>query len=528
MANEVKFLHGIELIDKVQVKKSLTTAVDTFYISTDASVMYAGGKPYYGAPTIVYSDNKIKLYGDSAKTVELGSVDLTLDAMIEGAKYVESGATEVEINGKTITFSETEKAQLPGIVFLLHTEASSGDTHSAVILPMSDVLSVAQTEIDAIETAVGLNADGTYKQDATAKYTSGASTVADAIKKLDDAIVSSTGEIKVASPNDTITVDATGRNIEVNNDVVTIKQYKDEATNGFSKAGITENELYAADAVIEKGFKVLGGNVGQLTSGTEITAGTTVIELLKQMLVKEADCTANKPTCTLTISPTTSPVEVGTVVTETLTSTYSDGTFTGSAADYGTAYSVKAGCTQGTVTYKRGDTTVTSPDEYTMPEGTTTWSCTSTYGASTVTPKKNNGTDSSQTIAAGTTAKSSKSITAQYKWYLGNTTATSVADIVLTGASANVSDVVTGWTATAGTTTLKETWSSNGKSIFVLVKGILSSFKDNLSSSSLIPNFDSEDKAIEIGGTSTATYKCYLWKITTGSVIAAKEIKMTK
>lgn len=348
--------------------------------------------------------------------------------------------------------------------------------------------------------------------------------------------VASTGKTAVITSSD---ADSTKTfNVEVNNDNKTIKQYTSAVDNGFSKEGIDANELYVTDAIIENSFKVLGGNVGQLSNNTTIAAGTSVVELLKKILVKEADCTAVKPTCTLDVT-TTDTVEVGTVVNQTLTATYSDGKFTGSSADYGTAYELAAGCSEGDKTYKRGTTTLAeASDSYAIPSGDTTWSVTCAYGASTATPKKNNDDDSSQSIAAGTTVVSTKTVTGKYKWYLGCTTATSITEDVVKALAGGA----TGWCANTGETTLKSTWKSNGKSIVVAVPSgfeftsmIDATFpsvnyvKGGTDTSTQKGNFAlSEISDFGIGGTSTTAYTVYLWTITDGVDMSVKDVKIKK
>jgi len=363
------------------------------------------------------------------------------------------------------------------------------------------------------------------------------------LNALKNAIEAAKKEDHLSSSSDVlvVTTDSNGTAISIRYDNATVKSSGSGVTfdNGDSVASGT---TYVADAIIEDTFKVLGKTVGNLASGTEIKGGTTMVELLKAILVKEEDCTANVPTITISNSPSTTPVEVGSVIDETITVTYNDGSFTADKELYGLTsdYNVAASCAEGNVTYsfKNADVTKTAlttegtnsytDSSRTIAEGDNTWYAKAAYGANTVTPKKNTGANSTKSIAAGTTTEKSKTIVGQYKWYIGETTATSIDDIVLTGDNANVTGLSTGWTATANTTTMKSSYTSSGKSIFVLVKGTLTSFKDSLSKKSLLPNFVSADKTVAIGGTSSTTYKGYLYSITSGAKIEAIDVIMTR
>lgn len=324
------------------------------------------------------------------------------------------------------------------------------------------------------------------------------------------------GSTEITSSDSSINVTDKTK-VAVNKDGQTLKQ-KDT------------KELFVADAVIENGFKVLGTNVGELTSGTQIADGTTVIELLKKMLVKEADCTTVLPYVSLSLS-TTGVCEVGTEVEQTLTSTYHDGKFKYDATNYGTATDqyLDAGCTEGTTTYKRDTTTLDSNvDTLTMEEGRTTWSSSTAYGASTGTPKKNNGEDSTQSISASETVASSKTLTGHYKHYYGATTAETVDDVTVDG-------LTTGWTNVNVKTVVvddKTSYTLPSGGYFVIMcasKYKLASIEDASFGTDLLPNFTVVGtKEIAIGGTSTATYNVYIWKKTPSSTPETKNITLTK
>jgi hypothetical protein len=362
--------------------------------------------------------------------------------------------------------------------------------------------------------------------------------IGDAIDKLDEKLTLNSLKNAIATVSaGTLTSDSdvlvistgdTGSKISLTYDEKTIKS---SGKNGVSwpdsQVTIASGTLYSTDSYIEDAFTVLGGQCGQLSAGTYISGGTTVMQLLKQMLVKLADCDVQYPTCTLANQNLSNVVEVGTSLSVNPSSTYSDGYFIYSQENYGTRSQVDAGCTQGTVTYtftnKSQTATVSASTSFNAVEGTNTMSCESTYNASTATPKKNDGSKSTKSISAGTTQKNTQSTTGKYKYYIGCTTATTVTGLTEEHIKAATGGK-SGWTETAGTTSVYSNWNSNGNSIFVATIGSLSSFNDSLSSVSLLSNFSTGTKEINIGGTSKATYNVYLWPITSGTSIKAKDI----
>lgn len=201
---QVKFLQGLY--------SGITTAANdknAVLVSTDEAVAALGGKLYYGQPTLEYKNDKIILWGikgekETENRVELGSVDLTLDSFLEKAKYfpkntefsaitewisVESlGDDDVKTAYKE-AFDVAEGSELPeersAIVMVMHGEHAGNDTHSLVVIPVGNLMGDVQTEVDDIETAVGLESDGTFVN-AAEGVSKDAATIKDAIKAIDD------------------------------------------------------------------------------------------------------------------------------------------------------------------------------------------------------------------------------------------------------------------------------------------------------------------------------------------------------
>lgn len=157
---------------------------------------------------------------------------------------------------------------------------------------------------------------------------------------------------------------------------------------------------------------VTGVTVGNFKDGDVIAPGTSVSEILQKMLMKEIDVTATKPTATLNLAgtPTAGSYEAGTAISVTPTHSYTDGKFVGQS---GYSYNVAAGCAEGTTIIKKGNEVIQEGEvqSFTLAVETVKFASTTTYGASTVTPKTNFGNNSKVTIPPGTTVESSKSFT---------------------------------------------------------------------------------------------------------------------
>lgn len=78
-------------------------------------------------------------------------------------------------------------------------------------------------------------------------------------------------------------------------------------------------EGVSEDIVLADTFRVTGVNVGNLTDGTEFSAGTSVLEVLQKMLQKQIPPSYSGPSLSITGGQT---VEAGTNVTPTITPRY--------------------------------------------------------------------------------------------------------------------------------------------------------------------------------------------------------------
>lgn len=164
--------------------------------------------------------------------------------------------------------------------------------------------------------------------------------------------------------------------------------------------------------------KVMGVTVGNLSNGEEIPAGKSLTEILKMIFQKTIDAKVGaNPSVTLKATGITNGalVEVNAAVTATLSHDYSDGKFVGAESAY--SYNQTAGCAKGAVKYFYNGNEITSPHTPTITEGSHQYKCTAAYGASTNTPKKNNGDDSAVKIAAGTATSNTITIYGRYPVY---------------------------------------------------------------------------------------------------------------
>ncbi len=180
------------------------------------------------------------------------------------------------------------------------------------------------------------------------------------------------------------------------NDFVTVRKMK-----GFWQ----EVKAYIRENAVSKFKTPFTTNVavGAVDAGTEIAAGTDVVSIVKNMLVKLKYATVfNTPSVTLRNNGTAfGEYEVGTNALPSFNSTYTDGRFTTYTSPSETT-TIIAGCAKGTTTYYRGNTALEgNTDDYILPLGTTTYRVEQAYDESTTTPKNSDGNNSSVSIDSG-------------------------------------------------------------------------------------------------------------------------------
>lgn len=466
--------------------------------------------------TITYNDETygrytVNLLDDYGTIVSSALLDLPTERLVDHGEY----KTET-INGETV---RGIRLYFVGYDEIEHSELTT-------FIPLEDILD----SIDQRNQELDDKIDTTKEELEAAIIAAELETDNKTIKKY----------LKTDSNNFTETEDSTFNSNKIYYElkdgtyIITEDKIKQQNKTYYESINVKngKNTLYATDAIIENGFTALGltNGVGNITSGTRIEAGTTIIGLLKKMLIVPKDPTAHVPTITLiTDSPvgTSTIQEVGTVVKPNMRYTFTQGYFSGSAAEYGTAYRENANCEVISENYYNGNNLLNdyNKDEYTyvLPEGTTTFKLNVGYSANTIIPKKNTDEDSTVKINAGT-ATANKTINARYKYFIGY-----VSDIYNIGSSVIRNLSTSNFLNVNTATSISNTYTSNGNSILIACpsKYKLSTITNGLGAS-IKDNFSIKDNTtIDIGGSETCSYKFYLYPITNGAQVEYKGISFT-
>ena len=181
--------------------------------------------------------------------------------------------------------------------------------------------------------------------------------------------------------------------------------------------GTTEaNKLYTTDEIT-----VTGVTVGNLANGKTIAAGTDIMSILSQMLMKELGVTATKPSATLA-GGSTQTYEKGYVISgKTYTATFTDGKYSGLS---GYTYNLSAGCTPTACTWsgvtgtesKNGNVYSIVADSITLTSAVTI-KASIAYDAASNIPMTNFGNEvTTGLIGSGSASTSSITYTPSLKW----------------------------------------------------------------------------------------------------------------
>lgn len=289
------------------------------------------------------------------------------------------------------------------------------------------------------------------------------------------------------------------------------------------------NEDEIKKLTLEEDITPMGVSVGTLNNSSKLAKGASLTDVLKQMLIREIDAkVGDKPSTKISVVGVTSggSYEVGTSLTAALSHTYTDGKFVGADSLY--AYDLPAGCAEGTTTYKFDTTTVTSPHSLTVTEGSHKFNCSTTYGDSTASPKKNNGTDSSVNIPGGTATSSDFAFTGKFYGYVGYSTNTTGSQFD-SASIQNLAAAKSYLNVNGNTTFLSGGATSDGTSIVIAVpaKYKLSEIQNSLGVS-ILKNFNAPVKVDYTHGNTTTPYNVYVYPITSGAKVAYKNVTITK
>ena len=115
--------------------------------------------------------NGVKLSGVQAAINAAHGADVAAIDKIEASVGLSADGAHVATSGKYTSGATTVVGEIAALDTALSTVSGKADA--------------VQSEVDKVETAVGLKADGTYSANTANTYTSGATSVADAVSKLD-------------------------------------------------------------------------------------------------------------------------------------------------------------------------------------------------------------------------------------------------------------------------------------------------------------------------------------------------------
>lgn len=202
------------------------------------------------------------------------------------------------------------------------------------------------------------------------------------------------------------------------------------------------------DTSIENDIKVTGVNIGSYKDGESITAGTSVEEILRNILTNKIGVKISKPKLTMRLDDS-GPFEVGETVEGYIKVYYQDGQFIG---ETGYDYTLSAGCsTPENYKYKMKtdseEEEILENNSYNIPsisEGTTTFTVSGEHGQSINTPVDNTGEELNDIKIDSDTISTSKDIKAYYKYFYGyveyNSDLSEITDETLNGLSSNYLD----------------------------------------------------------------------------------------
>jgi hypothetical protein len=191
-------------------------------------------------------------------------------------------------------------------------------------------------------------------------------------------------------------------------------------------------------------INVIGVNLGQYKDGDTINIGTSLEDILRNMLTNKIGVKISK-TPKLTMRLTKSgPFEVGESVEGTINVSYQDGQFIG---ETGYNYTSDAGCKEPEIyTYKMNGV-ILENNSYNIPsisEGTTTFTVSGTHGQSTTIPIDNTGEELNDIKIDSATINTSTDIKAYYKYFYGyveyNSDLSEITDETLNNLSSNYLD----------------------------------------------------------------------------------------
>ena len=298
---------------------------------------------------------------------------------------------------------------------------------------------------------------------------------------------------------------------------------------GVGLSGITEEitkQFNIADK-LENTIKVTGVNVGNLTNGKEVVKGTSIEELLRQMLMRTIGVSFTKPSVSISSNISSETIyEVGTTVAPTISHSYSDGYFYGAEKDY--SYHLNAGCKETKTTYYLNSVALSIDFSHKLTEQSITYNCKTSYAQSTAKPVNNMGKETGTVIPAGTATSGNIIYYGRYKYFLGYINKTSG----LTSSEVRGLTTRSSWVNPSSNVTIvgESAIKSNGGSIVVSVPEGYRLIKiTNGVGADILPNFKTIEKtSVTLQGGVNKTYNTYIYPITNGAIVEFKNVIIGK
>lgn len=218
---------------------SINTALAKLENQVDAAKAAATTKVVEGAD----AGNNLEIVPTTSSTD--GSVTYTInltDVASDSALTAEIAARKAVDGQNGDTYAANTSANYISAATSLNDADVKLDT---ALKAVADSANSAQTEIDTIETAVGLNADGTHAQSA-GNYTSGANSIEGEIVALDTQVKANADAIDALSGKSVTSVTVNGVEVVSNNVAPIVLGYTNEAATSENGMVITTNESTGA------------------------------------------------------------------------------------------------------------------------------------------------------------------------------------------------------------------------------------------------------------------------------------------
>ena len=266
--------------------------------------------------------------------------------------------------------------------------------------------------------------------------------------------------------------------------------------------GIKSQESFTVNAL---------GNttIGAIKNGVTINSTDTLMDILKKMFLATLKPTINlSPSCTMKNSGSAfTTYEVGTVVTATLSASYTDGSFNSYENSSTSTEVITAGCAQGDTTFYYNNVALTGNTKtLTLADGgSANFQAKITYSASTNIPKASDGTEATDVkISAGTASSGTKKYTAYYKYFVGH-----VAALPTNSEGVRAMNTFSSWINSNSITLAKGNTTCSAYYLAVCVpKGCTVKVQNSLGADWAMEK-SANDITVNIGGTSTQKYSLF-------------------